>query len=255
MSQGEHYDNILSDYERHYYDEASMAYRRRYIYPTMFEDVNLNGKRVAELACGSGHNSLDMLQLFPEADVFGLDISPKSVEAYQERVGRPCYVCDLTAQNATLPPAVDVAFVVGGLHHCVNDLPSTIENLRRLVCPGGTLIMVEPNAAFVLNAVRKAWYAGDKWFHEQEEAPLYHDEILRMTVGAFEGETVRFLGGPAYFLVLNSLILRIPRPLKRLMAKPLFLLDDVYNLLPGTAPFPMFIARWRRSAETAPDTP
>jgi SAM-dependent methyltransferase len=250
VGQGEHYDQILDDYEHHYYDDASMAYRRRFIYSTMFKGLDLNGKRVAELACGSGYNSVELLRLFPEADIFGLDISPKSVEAYRRQVGKPCFVCDLTAPVADFPPAADVAFVVGGLHHCVNDLPTTFKNLKRLVRPGGSLIMVEPNAAFLLNAVRKLWYAEDKWFREQEEAPLYHNEISRMASGTFESDVVTFLGGPAYFLILNSLILRVPHALKKVIAKPLFLFDELYNRLPGSAPFPMFIARWHRPAES-----
>ncbi len=249
MGQAEHYDTILSDYERHYYDDSSMEYRRRYIYSTMFDGLALNGKRVAELACGSGYNSREFLKLYPDADVFGLDISPKSVDAYRREVNKPGYVSDLSARNAELPEPVDAAFVVGGLHHCVNDLPATIDNLRRLIKPGGDLIMVEPNAGFVLNAVRNRWYAGDKWFRDEEEAPLHHDELLRLANGMFEADQVTYLGGPAYFIVLNSLILRMPHKLKRGLAAPLFAIDNLYNRLPGRSPFPMFIARWRRTAD------
>ena len=74
MGQAEHYDEIVTDYERHYYDSASMAYRRRYLYTNMFAGMDLNGKRVAELACGTGTNTLEVLKQFPEAEIIGLDI-------------------------------------------------------------------------------------------------------------------------------------------------------------------------------------
>jgi hypothetical protein len=40
------------------YDASSMAYRDRFVYDIMFRGLDLNGKDVADLAAGSGHNSL-----------------------------------------------------------------------------------------------------------------------------------------------------------------------------------------------------
>jgi SAM-dependent methyltransferase len=247
MSQGDHYDTILADYEAHYYDPHSMAYRRRYIYQPMFHGLDLNGKRVAELACGSGHNTREMISRFPEATVFGLDISPKSCAAYQRNTGRDCFVCDLTAPGAALPEPADVAVIVGGLHHCVNDLPSALRNLSRLVRPGGLALMAEPNALYFLNRIRQIWYRKDKWFHEHEEEPLDASALLELAGGDFEQEELRYLGGPAYFLILNSLVTRIPARVKSLLAPALFRADDAYNRLPGAKPYPMFIARWKRT--------
>ena len=49
----DHYERIHSDYARHYYDQTSMAYRRRFIYDHLLAGLDLNGKRVADLACGN----------------------------------------------------------------------------------------------------------------------------------------------------------------------------------------------------------
>lgn len=246
MDQAEHYDTILRDYEDHYYDSSSMAYRRRYIYRTLFDGLELNGKSVVELACGSGFNTTEMLARFPHAQVTGLDISPKSCAAFTRNTGREAIVFDLTASDAPSPGSFDCAFVVGGLHHCVRDLPATVQNLRRLVKPGGLLLMVEPNAGYVLNAVRRRWYKADRWFQEADEAPLHHGDLAAMAKESFEPLSVSYLGGPAYFLILNSLIVRLPLKLKAVVAPLAFAADDVYNRLPGGSPFPMFIARWRR---------
>ncbi|MCR6629436.1 MAG: class I SAM-dependent methyltransferase [Magnetospirillum sp.] len=246
MAQAEHYDSIINDYERHYFDPAAMEYRRRYIYGPLFDGIDLNGKSVAELACGSGQNTKEVRSLFPHADIVGLDISPNACAAYRNNSGCDAHVVDLTDLSASLPSPSDAAFVIGGLHHCVNNLQAAIENISRLVKPGGVLLMVEPNADFFLNAVRDFWYKKDKWFSENEEAPLHHDAIAKMAGPFFEPEKVAYLGGPAYFIVLNSLITRVPIGIKQRIAAPLFQLDDLYNRLPGRAPFPMFIARWRR---------
>lgn len=246
MNQAEHYDRILVDYESHYYDETSMNYRRRYIYPKLFSGMDLNGKRVYELACGSGLNTSELLRIFPSATVTGLEISPRSCEAYRRNTGRDAIVYDLTAREAQALEPADCAFVVGGLHHCVTDLPSTFSNLSRLVAPGGHLAMVEPNAGYFLNALRNKWYRADHWFQTEEEAALHHDEIARMAQEWFEPLDIAYLGGPAYFLILNSLILRLPVRAKKVIAPIAFAGDDIYNHLPGTRMYPMFIARWRR---------
>lgn len=253
VGQAEHYDHILDDYERHYYDAASLAYRDRYIYRTIFDGVDLNGKNVIELACGSGFNTQAMLRRFPDAKVTGLDISPRSCAAYETNTGCPALVFDLTQlEQPVWPEPADCAFVIGGLHHCIRDLPAAFANLERLIKPGGVLMMVEPNAEFMLNSLRMRWYKKDRWFQEQDEAPLRHSELMRRAGPGFSAMNVRYLGGPAYFIVLNSLILRLPLWLKRPLAPVLFLADNLYNMLPGKAPFPMFIAQWRRVAGQLP---
>jgi SAM-dependent methyltransferase len=246
VDQAQHYDQILEDYEKHYFDPTSMSYRRRYIYPYLFANLNLNGRRVLELACGSGFNTNEVLELFPSAGVEGLDISPLSCDAYARNTGRKALVFDLTATHADMPDPADVAFVVGGLHHCIKNMHATFANLRQLVKPGGYLLAVEPNAEFFLNQLRMSWYRRDKWFQEADEAPLRYETLLDLARPAFDAVSVRYLGGPAYFLILNSLILRLPIAAKRLLAGLTFLCDDVYNLLPGSSPYPMFISQWRR---------
>ncbi len=48
--QARHYDRILSDYDRHYYDAQSSAYRERFIIGPLVEGLDLNGLEVADLA-------------------------------------------------------------------------------------------------------------------------------------------------------------------------------------------------------------
>src|ERR1700741_147451 len=85
-----HYEAIHSDYEDHYYDAESMAFRERFYYDPLFAGLDLNGCSVADLASGSGHNSLAVLRRFPKAVVTGFDISRAAGEDYLKNVGRPC---------------------------------------------------------------------------------------------------------------------------------------------------------------------
>ena len=56
--QKQHYTAIHDAYEAHYYDAPSMAYRSRFIYRWLFDGVDFRGAEVADLACGSGYNSV-----------------------------------------------------------------------------------------------------------------------------------------------------------------------------------------------------
>src|SRR6476660_5880416 len=87
--QKRHYEAIHTNYEDHYYDAQSMAYRERFYYDPLFEGLDLNGCTVADLASGSGHSSVALLKRFPKAVVTGFDISSSACEAYRRNVGRP----------------------------------------------------------------------------------------------------------------------------------------------------------------------
>jgi SAM-dependent methyltransferase len=244
--QREHYDAIHDDYERHYYDAWSMDYRRRFIFEPLFEGLDLNGKRVADLASGSGHNSLLLLERFPRAEVMGFDISPKAVEAYRQLVGAPAVVLDLT-KPISEPQIFDAAMLVGGLHHCVADLPQTFANIAAMLKPGGLLlIMLEPNREFCLQFVRSMWYRRDRYFEAETEEALKHDEIAALAADWFEPRQVRYFGGPAIFFVLNSLIFRISPALKGWITRPLMAVEAAYERLPGRSLFPVFGASWQR---------
>jgi SAM-dependent methyltransferase len=243
--QKELYEAIHDDYEAHYYDAASRAFRDRFVWEPVFAGVDLSGKRVADLACGSGVNTQALLARFPDAKPVGFDISSKACEAYTRNTGAPAHELDLT--RGTDPGIrVDAAMIFGGIHHCVADLEGTFRTLAHLVEPGGILILTEPNRDYVLEGVRDLWYRLDGYFDAETEAALDHDHIAGLAEDAFAPEALRYLGGPAYFLIYNSLIFRVPRGAKWAMRRPLFAAERAWNRLPGRRLYPYFVARWRR---------
>jgi SAM-dependent methyltransferase len=244
--QKHHYDAIHSSYEDHYYDEQSLAFRERFYYDPLFEGLDLNGCRVADLASGSGHNSVALLKRFPKAVVTGFDISTAACEAYRRNVGRPGIETDLTRRldNAG---TFDVAMVVGGLHHCVADLPAVLANLATMLKPGGRLLMLEPNRAFALDGVRRLWYRLDRYFDAATERALTPSELLKHAGARFIPERVAYYGGPGYFLISQSLLFRIPKPVKRAISPPLMVVERTFNRLPLPWLHPYFVARWLRT--------
>lgn len=243
--QKELYEEIHDDYEAHYYDGPSRAFRERFMWDVLFRGVDLSGKTVADLACGSGVNTLALLERFPDAQPVGFDISAKACAAYTRNTGFPAHELDLT-KGGDPGVQVDAAMVWGGIHHCVADLEGTFQTIARLVRPGGWLLMSEPNRRYVLESARTLWYRMDPYFDASTEAALDHERIGDLASPWFERHSVDFLGGPAYFLIYNSLILRVPRKAKTAIAPPLFLAERLYNHLPGRFWYPYFLARWRR---------
>lgn len=213
----------------------------------MLQGLDLNGVSVAELASGNGANSLALLQRFPDVRVTGFDISPAACAAYAETVGRPAYEVDLTQPWTGPREKFDVALIVGGLHHCVRDIDCTLNNISELLKPGGLLLMCEPSSQFLFEGLRKIWYSKDRYFDSENEAAIEHDRLLANTGGAFEALSTTYFGGPAYFLIQNSMVLRVPLGLKRSLAAPLMLIESAYQKLPGRAPFAAFSARWRKT--------
>jgi SAM-dependent methyltransferase len=242
--QKEHYETIHDAYQE-YYDAESMAYRERFIYGPLFRGLDLDDRDVADLACGGGATSKAILSRFPRARTFGIDLSARACADYRASMGRPAFEADLT-RAVDIPQRFDAAVIIGGLHHCVADLSGTMRTIHGLLRPGGLLLMMEPSDDFFLAAVRRFWYRRDRYFDADTEHALSHPEILKAAPG-FTADHVSYVGGPGYFLVLNSMVFRLPRWIKKTLARPLMLADLLYNRLPGSRPFPIFLAQWRRA--------
>jgi SAM-dependent methyltransferase len=243
IDQKSHYKNIHDDYETHYYDPTSMEYRQRFIYDVMFKGLDLNGKRVAELASGSGHNSLALRERFPQAQLTGFDISAKACASYRELLNVEAIEVDLT-KPLTNMPTFDCILIFGGLHHCVSDLGTTLLNIADMLEPGGVLLFFEPNSQYILEGARKIWYKYDRYFEENSEAALNHSEMLASTNGRFRINSINYMGGIAFYLIYNSLIFRIPVSMKKYIAPPLFALERLMSYLPGKFLYSSFIGQW-----------
>lgn len=244
--QEEHYARIHDDYVSHYFDPTALTFRRRFILKRLFDGVDLNRKKVAELACSVGHNSVLVRELFPTANIEGFDISESACSEYQRLVDAPAHIVDLT-RPISLSPSFDAAFVIGGLHHCANFLPQTFQNIATMLKPGGLFFWYEPNADFCLQTVRDFWYRRDAYFDEMSERALTVAELEAKAKPYFDSERQFYLGGPAYFLILNSLVLRLPLGAKRSIAQLLFPVEALWDRLEASSVHPVIAGVWRRT--------
>src|SRR6185436_4307933 len=119
-------------------------------------------------------------------------------------------------------------------------------NLAEMTKPGGLLLMIEANADFFFEPVRQLWYENDAHFDWQTERALYPAEVTQLAQDWFELDRFFFFGGPAYYIIYNSQILRVPLGLKKWLTGGLFAVERVWNALPVRRLFPAFGAVWRR---------
>ena len=109
---------------------------------------NLQGKRVLDVGCGDGHNSVLLAKL--GAQVTGIDISPKAIELAQKKAqingvsGATRFLCS-PLEEAEIPPhSFDVIWGDAILHHLIENLELVLARLCLWAKPGAILLFSEP---------------------------------------------------------------------------------------------------------------
>jgi SAM-dependent methyltransferase len=208
-----HYDAIGDAYEAHAMDPDTRAYRREFIDEPLLENIELEGRDVLEAMSGGGHSTAFLLER--GARVTGLDISPELVARFREKWPQTEAVCASILDSRLPDASFDCVVVVGGFHHLHPGIDEAVDEIHRLLRRGGYLCFSEPHVGSLPDRIRRFWYRRDPIF-EENEAGVNLDELKRKHGHLFEVITERYIGSVAYILVLNSLVLRMPRRVKRL---------------------------------------
>jgi ubiquinone/menaquinone biosynthesis C-methylase UbiE len=115
--------------------------------------------RILEFGCGPGWYTQRLARNFTEAEVMGIDISDVAVEQATRRARR-LGLCNASfrAMDAEQldfdDQAFDLVVGLGILHHL--DLRKAVDEVERVLCPGGAAIFVEPLAHnFALKLFRR----------------------------------------------------------------------------------------------------
>lgn len=249
MLQQAHYDKISHDYELHYGDVYSLAYRERFINAPLLAGLDLTGREVFEAMCGSGTVTGDLLAR--GAQVTGLDISPQMMAVFAER-WPDCRALTGSIFATELPDAsFDTITVVGGLHHLHPDLDRAMDEMYRILKPDGYLCFMEPHAGSLPDLFRKLWYRFDPTF-ESNEAAVDLDALAKRNAGRFAVVSTKYRGSIAFLLVFNSMIFRVPLRLKRYYAPPLLALEGFINRLQRKQLSCFSVSQWRKRLEESP---
>lgn len=241
--QSAHYDAIGQAYEAHYSDEWSSRYRRRFQFEPLVAGIDVRGRRVLDAMCGSGQTAEFLLSA--GADVTGLDISAEVIEQFREKLPQAKAVQGSILHTEFPDAWFDAVFVTGGLHHVQPHVTDAVTEIHRILKPGGWLCFSEPHAGSIADSARRLWYRFDRLF-EENEAAVDIQALMRANEKRFDFVTTSYSGGPAYLLVFNSMVFRVPLSWKRRYSRPVLWLEARVERIQGRRTACFVRAQWHK---------
>ena len=102
------------------------------------------GKDVVEIGCGSGYGASLVSRLGPSSYV-GFDVMPEQIAIAERRglSGARFFVADASDVRELADECADIVVIFGILHH-VESWRQAVAQCRRLLRPGGILLVEEP---------------------------------------------------------------------------------------------------------------
>ena len=242
-AQRAHYNRIAAGYDVHYGDAWSQRYRDQFIDGPMLAGLDLQDRPVLEAMCGSGLTTGALLAR--GAHVTGLDISEACIETFRQRWPSCRTACASIARSGLPDASFDAVVVVGGLHHLQPDVDPAIEEIHRLLRPGGTFSFFEPHTGSLPDVFRQQWYRHDLRF-ARNEAAIDLEHLKSKYGGHFEFVREVYSGNIAFLLVFNSLVFFVPLWLKPLYSPLLLRLEALLGRLQGRRLACNVICQWRK---------
>lgn len=162
------------------YDESNDGKFVRCMYPEVVKAAKeAPGKRILDIGCGNG-NVLRFLMDQRQGDYYGVDLSEKMIEEARKRlpgdvVLKPADVVSLPFEDAFF----DILICNASFHH-YEEPEKAIGEMKRVLKPGGTLILGDPTFPLfrrVFNWLIKWGNAGDVWIYGKKDIlPLFERE-------------------------------------------------------------------------------
>lgn len=178
---------IAPDYDRPALFLSLLQYRRWHRF--LLSRIRARpGDRILDMATGTGALALDLLGR-PGVEIVGADITRPMLLRAQARAADRRRRLDLIECTAEAPPFADASFdsiVSAYLLRYVADVPATLEELLRLLRPGGTMAMLE------FAVPRGAWYPLWRIYTDAvlpAAGALFSSDWRR--VGSFLGPSIR----------------------------------------------------------------
>lgn len=242
-TQRAHYDRIGAEYEAHCDDPTSREYRTRFIDQPLLDGIDLAGREVLEAMCVSGMTTSGLLAR--GGHVTGLDISEECIAAFRRRWPHCRALCASITDTGLPAASFDAVVVVGGLHHLQPHVEPGVDEIHRLLRPGGWFCFLEPHVGSLPDWFRRRWYRRDRRF-AANEAAIDLAALKARYADRFEFAKEYYCGNLGFLLVYNSMILKIPLRLKPLYAPALLRLEAMITRVQGRRLACVVICQWQK---------
>jgi ubiquinone/menaquinone biosynthesis C-methylase UbiE len=122
---------------------------------------DLTDKQVLDVGCGKGRFARVLLEQNPRAQIWGLDISEEMLRFVPAGIHtRAGSMTELPFADSTF----DFAYATESLEHAV-DIEGAVNEMCRVVKPGGKLVIIDKNARHWGKLKTSAW---ERWFTREE---------------------------------------------------------------------------------------
>jgi SAM-dependent methyltransferase len=166
----------------------------------------LNGfspRRILDLGCTVGHATLPFKELFPDAEVWGVDVAAPQVRYAHARAAALGLEVNFARMNAERTSFPDGHFDLVVSHILLHEtsgkaMPRIFRECARLLAPGGYMIhadlppfdLMDPFTQFILD--NETWYNNEPFWGAMREL----DQVQLARDAGFPAETIRFDTAP-----------------------------------------------------------
>lgn len=167
---------------------------------------NLKGfspKRILDMGCTVGHSTLPYKELFPEAELWGVDVAAPQVKYAHARAGAMGLDVNFAQMNAEKTEFEDGSFDLVVSHIMLHEtsgkaMPKVFEECYRLLKPGGYMIhadlppfdLMDPFTQFILD--NETYYNNEPFWGAMRDM----DQVALARKAGFPADQIRFDTAP-----------------------------------------------------------
>lgn len=148
----QYYDRDAVDFEKRYWSNPVLQ-RLRWAFRNRVKQRP--AVKILEVGIGPGFDLLHFAQVFPQSELFGLDVSPEMVALAQAKIAQQAnakVACGSVENISECFPEqqFDLIYVFFGALNTVEDLAQAGAHLRAVLAPGGRLVLSFVNRYYLM---------------------------------------------------------------------------------------------------------
>lgn len=160
-------------------------------------------KRILDMGCTVGHSTLPYAELFPDAEIWGIDVGGPMVRYAHARAGAMGFDVNFAQMNAEATTFEDGYFDLVVSHILLHEtsgkaMPKIVAECARILRPGGLMIhadlppfdLMDPFTQFILD--NETYYNNEPFWGAMREL----DQVAIAKAAGFDPETIRFDTAP-----------------------------------------------------------